>query len=86
MISDGVSNNRVIAIGLDSAEWDLVEKWIAQDRLPNLKRQKNKGLFSKVKGGAAWISCLTGCKPGSTTGYWSLAKIWPDYRVERLEA
>jgi predicted AlkP superfamily phosphohydrolase/phosphomutase len=83
--------NRVIAIGLDSAEWRLIEPWMQEGHLPNLQSMMKRGLFSKVVGGkgyaaeSPWTACLTGCKP-ETTGYWSPANILADYRVDAVGA
>ena len=66
----------VIAIGLDSAEPTLIEKWIAEGRLKNISRLWNEGAHARLenfKGYSAelpWTTFLTGCAPDKT-GFWS---------------
>ena len=56
--------------GIDGASPDLVNRWINQGHLPNLKRIKSQGLSGKLKStfppltGPAWSSFQTGVNPG----------------------
>ena len=64
--------NPVIAIGLDSAEPTLIEKWINQGRLKNISRLWREGAHARLetfKGYSAelpWTTFLTGCSPTKT--------------------
>jgi predicted AlkP superfamily phosphohydrolase/phosphomutase len=82
----------VIAIGLDAADPDLVDEWIADGHLPNLARLRNAGVYGRLrnleyyKAETPWTTFLTGCKP-ATTGYWTPVKFLPDgYTVKEIEA
>ncbi|MCL1465898.1 alkaline phosphatase family protein [Argonema galeatum] len=68
--------NSVIAIGLDSADPVLLEKWMSEGHLKNLARLRQQGAYGRLvnmeyyKGESAWTNFLTGCLPHKT-GYWS---------------
>lgn len=68
---------RVIAIGVDSLEPSLLEKWVNQGYLPNLKRLMETGFYSRLDNfkdsnvETAWTTFSTGCAP-STTGFWGM--------------
>ncbi len=73
----------VIAIGLDSAEPRLMEKWISEGRLKNIGRLWHEGAHARLKnyeGYTAelpWTTFLTGCAPNKT-GFWSPVKYLAD--------
>ena len=80
----------IIAIGLDSADPVLLEKWMEQGHLKNLKRLCDEGAYGRVrnmeyyKGESAWTNFMTGCLPNKT-GYWSKFKFDPKtYKPERI--
>ena len=84
--------NPVIAIGLDAAEPSVLEKWMAQGHLKNLRQLRDKGVYGRLKNFTAfsaetpWTTFLTGCAP-KTTGYWSPLKFREGtYNVETLAA
>ena len=66
----------VIAIGLDAAEPSLLEKWMSQGHLKNMRRLREQGIYGRLKNfkdsnvETAWTTFLTGCKP-EETGYWA---------------
>ncbi|HYE52984.1 MAG TPA: alkaline phosphatase family protein [Azospirillaceae bacterium] len=72
----------VIAIGLDSAERTLVDKWLAEGRLPTLAKLRAEGMHAKLENFAVysaelpWTTFLTGCAP-QKTGYWTPIKYDP---------
>jgi predicted AlkP superfamily phosphohydrolase/phosphomutase len=86
-------NNPVIAIGLDSADPVLLEKWMKQGYLPNLEKIRSQGtygrMYNPVNFGekkekeqfviteSLWVIFATGCLPNKT-GYWSPVKYSPD--------
>ena len=61
---------RVVILGLDGMEPSLAERYMAQGKLPNLSRLKDRGSFLRLGTTApplspvAWSSFLTGCNPG----------------------
>jgi predicted AlkP superfamily phosphohydrolase/phosphomutase len=82
----------VIAIGLDAADPNLIEKWMEQGYLPNLSRLRKSGTYGRLKtfeyyrAETPWTTFLTGCAP-EKTGYWSMLKYCEDtYTVNKVEA
>lgn len=76
---------RVAAIGLDSAEWWVVEKLLDEDRLPHLAALRERSTECRLETGSAyrselpWTQFLTGVD-ARATGYWSTAAFDPsDY-------
>jgi predicted AlkP superfamily phosphohydrolase/phosphomutase len=71
---------RVLAILLDAASPDLIEKWTDDGSLPNLKRLRKEGAYGRLDSVAEWLSEAThyvyhtGANPGATAlaGY----SIW----------
>lgn len=61
---------KVLIIGLDGATPELVERWVAEDKLPHLKRMMQHGVYGKLKSTyppispAAWTTFATGYNPG----------------------
>lgn len=80
------ASRRIIAIGLDSAEFDLVNRWIDAGHLPNIERVFRTGAVAELQASRGytaetpWTMCLTGCRP-RTTGFWSSIKYSADYRI-----
>lgn len=74
----------VIAIGLDAANPDLLEKWLDRGHLPNLARLRQDGAFGKLtsaikyyRAETAWPVFLTGML-SDKTGYWTPAHYDPE--------
>ncbi|MEM1138562.1 MAG: alkaline phosphatase family protein [Pseudomonadota bacterium] len=95
-----VENKRLIQIGMDSMDHDLMTRWIGEGKLPTLERFFKQSVFSKAHGTpdpsldkghrgytaeAPWTIFFTSCWP-RTTGYWSPAKLNPDYTVDEVQA
>jgi predicted AlkP superfamily phosphohydrolase/phosphomutase len=61
---------RVVIVGLDGMDPELVEKFMAEGRLPNLAALGEQGCFRRLQTSlpaespVAWSSFLTGCNPG----------------------
>ncbi len=61
--------DRVIILGLDGLEPSLVEKYMAQGKLPNLSRLKKEGSYARLRtttpaiSPVAWSSFMTGSEP-----------------------
>ncbi|NET06149.1 MAG: nucleotide pyrophosphatase [Symploca sp. SIO2B6] len=70
----------VIAIGLDAADPVLLENWMSQGHLQNLKQLRKQGAYGRLtnlehyKAETPWTTFLTGCLP-SQTGYWAPIKF-----------
>lgn len=68
-------NRPLLAIGLDGADIDLLERWTAQGHLPTinelLKRSRHSRLrnFDSYRAEVPWTTFLTGVAP-ENTGYW----------------
>ncbi|MCA1694676.1 MAG: alkaline phosphatase family protein, partial [Actinobacteria bacterium] len=67
---DLVDRPRVLVIGLDAFTPRLVEKWIAEDRLPNVERFLRDGAWGPMNSvpnrnsAPAWSTMVTGLNPG----------------------
>ncbi|MBW4650082.1 MAG: alkaline phosphatase family protein [Kastovskya adunca ATA6-11-RM4] len=84
--------NPVIAIGLDAADPSLIETWMSQGHLKNLRRLRDKGAYTRLKtfeyyrAETPWTTFLTGCSP-KQTGYWAPLKIKQGtYEVEDIQS
>jgi len=61
---------KVMIIGLDGMEPELVAQWHAEGRLPNIGRLIDEGIFSPLRStvppttAPAWTTVLTGCNEG----------------------
>lgn len=82
----------VITIGLETADFSCMERWIEQGHLSNLKNIKNKGCFGRLRhlryyaDETTWTTFLTGCFPDKT-GFWSPLKFRKDiYSVDEIGA
>lgn len=78
---------RVVAIGLDAADPDIVEPWIRAGKLPNLARLVDEGAYGRLRNHvaylgdsaplssteAAWVMLQTGVGP-NTSGYWDVVE------------
>ena len=66
---------KVLVIGLDGATPDLVDRWVAENKLPYLKQIMQKGVYGKLKSTyppispAAWTTFATGYNPGKHGTY-----------------
>ena len=61
--------SRVCVIGLDGADWDLLDPWIESGNLPTLKRLMDEATYGKLQSTIpplsppAWTSFMTGVNP-----------------------
>ncbi|MDY7100051.1 MAG: alkaline phosphatase family protein [Actinomycetota bacterium] len=80
---------RVLAIGLDAADWDLIEGLIGQGRMPAMSGLRRRGAWCPLDGRdepyrseVPWTAFATGRDPMST-GYWSTIDFDPaTYRTQ----
>ncbi|HEV2419266.1 MAG TPA: alkaline phosphatase family protein, partial [Terriglobia bacterium] len=68
----GPPRPQVVVLGFDGADPNLVSKWMAEGKLPNLARLAREGTFSPLgttnppESPVAWASFATGLNPGNT--------------------
>ena len=61
---------RVLIVGLDGQDPDLTEKFLEQGYLPNFRKLREEGTYSRIRTSlpaespVAWSSFQTGCNPG----------------------
>jgi predicted AlkP superfamily phosphohydrolase/phosphomutase len=78
---------KVVAVGLDSADYKIVREWIDAGLLPHLAELFHSSAFGRLTGRPGyqaetpWTTTVTGCWP-KTIGYWSPARYLPSYKVE----
>lgn len=82
----------VIALGLDSADPEMIEGWIAEGFLPNMKAVYDSGEYARIdnydwyRAETPWTTFLTGTSP-QKTGYWSPIKFdSKEYRTKKINA
>jgi predicted AlkP superfamily phosphohydrolase/phosphomutase len=65
-----MSSKRVFVIGLDGSTFDLLNPWIAEGKLPNLRRMMERSTYGRLESTIppltppAWTSFMTGVNPG----------------------
>ena len=70
---------RAVILGFDGMDPELTERFIGEGRLPNLKKLRDKGTFSKLRttypaiSPVAWSTFMTGVNPGKHNIYDFLA-------------
>jgi predicted AlkP superfamily phosphohydrolase/phosphomutase len=80
---------RVLAIALDAAEPNLVEKWMDNGILPNLNYLRSRGAFGRLKSSADWLpgspwpTFYTGTNPGEHGLYETIQ--WNHERMEQVQ-
>lgn len=68
----GLSEKKVIILGFDGIDPDLLSEWMDEGKLPNLKRLGESGTFLELgttnpaESPVAWSSFATGTNPGKT--------------------
>jgi predicted dehydrogenase/predicted AlkP superfamily phosphohydrolase/phosphomutase len=68
-VKKGRRGSRVMVIGWDSADAELIEQWCAEGLLPNISRMKSRGTWARMQTTAevvhvsAWPSIFTGTTP-----------------------
>ncbi len=80
------TGKKVLAIALDAAEPNLIEKWIEEGHLKNLASLRRKGKFGKISStaewlaGSVWPTFYTGVNPGEHGFYHYL-----QWRSDKME-
>jgi predicted AlkP superfamily phosphohydrolase/phosphomutase len=62
-------SKRLLVVGLDGAEWDLIRRWTGEGKLPTFKRLVDNGAWGLLRSTIpatppAWTSAFTGVNPG----------------------
>jgi len=63
-------SNKLMVVGLDGADWNLLTPWIEQGKLPTLGKMTKYGTWGPLKStipplsAPAWTSAFTGVNPG----------------------
>lgn len=76
--------NRVVGIGLDAANWELISELIDAGGLPNLAALRSRSLWCPLVGDLAyraelpWTRFTTG-HTGAENGYWSTVDFDPEH-------
>jgi predicted AlkP superfamily phosphohydrolase/phosphomutase len=79
---------KVIVLGFDGADHELVSKWMAEGKLPNLSKLAAEGSFEKLRPTipaqtpVSWSTFSTGLSPGRTTIFDFLKRDPKTYRPE----
>lgn len=79
--------SRVLIIGLDAADFDLIEPWVAAGYLPNIARLLRGGTYAPMRSTLpvmsppAWTSLISGLNPGKH-GIYDFVRLLPgSYRL-----
>ena len=80
---------KIMFIGLDSADPDLIREWSAEGALPNLKRLLDTGAWGPAPGthfcsGAYWPSVFSGVNPARHGRYSSRQIVRGTYDTYRF--
>ena len=82
MAEDGGSRSRVAMIGLDAADWSLIERYIRDGIMPHTDKLLSQGKFLRLKAEAGfkaesrWAEILTG-RTSTENQYWSIVEFDP---------
>jgi predicted AlkP superfamily phosphohydrolase/phosphomutase len=69
MTKSNNSNNRILVIGWDAADTELIEQWCREGLLPNISQMRSQGTWARMQTTAetlhvsAWPSTFTGTAP-----------------------
>jgi predicted AlkP superfamily phosphohydrolase/phosphomutase len=78
---------KVIAVGLDAAEPRVIERWMAEGKLPNMQRIKDLGIYTRLDNfeessvETSWTTFATGSPPEKTGYYGPLVYGAENYRM-----
>lgn len=81
-----MDKNKVLVVGLDGACWSLIEEWIENGDLPNIRELIENGVYGDLKSSILPITCpawkcySTGKNPGKLGVYW-----WNEIDIEKRE-
>lgn len=81
-----------IIIGIDGATWEIIDFFIDQNIMPEMKELKEKGCHGKLRSTflpitpAAWASLMTGCRPPKTGIFHFMKSSGPINSYEKVLA
>ncbi|HKL13013.1 MAG TPA: alkaline phosphatase family protein [Halanaerobiales bacterium] len=84
--------DRVLTVGIDGGEMSLINKWIDEGELPNIKKIKENGASGPLRStippitGAAWSSFQTGTNPGKHGAFNWFKRSEGEYNAEPVTA
>jgi predicted AlkP superfamily phosphohydrolase/phosphomutase len=85
-----MSQTKLLVIGLDSADKDLIRKWAADGSLPHFARLLETGRYGEMEAppggqcaGTAWLSINTGLSPAGHGGYFIMQLRTGTYNYAR---
>lgn len=84
--STSIMSKKVLVLGLDGCTFDLLDPWMEEGLLPNLRKIRAEGVSGILKSsfppvtGPAWISFMTGKNPGKHSIYEFLVRKPHSYR------
>ena len=87
---DGSEPRKVVMIGLDAAEFSLIERWMDEGVLPNLAALRDRGTCGRLKSTAEWLvgspwpSFYTGTTPDRHGMYHYL--VWRPEKMMHVRA
>ena len=85
------TNAKVLVVGLDAMDADLVARWTSSGDLPTLAKLRREGAWGQPSGlpglgsDATWTSFLTGVRPGRHGRYFYRQLENRSYSAERLK-
>jgi len=88
----GTAGNKVLLIGLDSADSELIDRWCAGGHLPTLARLRAEGMWSPLRTTAevmhvsAWPTIYTGTLPGKHGMYHAYQVRAGEQEIHRTRA
>ncbi|MDF2771163.1 MAG: type phosphodiesterase/nucleotide pyrophosphatase, partial [Geminicoccaceae bacterium] len=80
---------RLLVLGIDAASPDLLDAWIADGTLPNLRALAGRGVAGRTRGiegfhiGSTWPSLYTGTDPSHHGVHYLVQLVPGTYRLER---
>ncbi len=87
-MSESKGLTRLLIIGLDGADYNIVRQFMREGDLPNLAGVAQEGVFGKLRSTLppftfpAWSSFLTGCNPGKHGIFDFTRRILSTYKVK----
>ncbi len=80
-----MAGNKILFIGLDAGDADLIERWMLEGHLPTISRMRSQGTWARLKTTAevfhvsAWPSIFTGTEP-DTHGLYHAYVVRPGHQ------
>src|SRR3989338_8386891 len=88
------AKNKLVILGFDGVDFNLTKKWIEEGKLPNLKKLREQGTFSKLmstnpsESPVSWSALITGYNPGKTGIFDFLSRdpntYYPDFSTTSI--